>query len=510
VKLAAIDIGTNSIHMIVVDVQRDHRFEVVDAAKSMVKLGAGMFRSRRMTHRAMEAGLDTLRRYCKLAESLGVEEILAVATSAVREADNGGEFLARVFQETGLTPRVISGTEEARLIYRAVTHAIHLHDQPTLVIDIGGGSVEIVVGAGDQILLSESVRLGVQRLLDGREQADPLSSKQLHMLRGYIQGAASDALSRARSIGFRKVVGTSGTIRTLGEATHLDTGQSPWRVVNAQVIRRKALKEFAKKLLGLDADQRARLPGIAPERADAIHLGAVLLVELLDLAQADELTLCDASLREGIVLDYLDRTASHPSVISAGVDVRRRSVLELAARFSRDDPADRHVASLAAMLFDQTSGVHNMGAHEREMLEYAALLHGIGQHIGFPRNNKHAAYIVRNARLRGLTQEEIALIALVVRYYRKALPSRKHKRFRKLARRDQRVVRLLAGMLRIAVGLDRGRTQQVKRIECTLSADTLRIQVTGATDLELELYAARQRMGLLSDTLGRAIEIVSS
>lgn len=493
--------------MIVVDVQRDHRFEVIDRAKSMVKLGAGMFQTRKMTDRAMEAGLDTMRRYCKLAESLGVEEILAVATSATREAENGGEFLSRVFQETGLTPRVISGTEEARLIFRAVRHAVHLRDEPTLVLDIGGGSVEAVVGAGDEILLTESMRLGVQRLLDGRDQADLLTTKQLHLLRGYIQGAAADVLAQARALGFTRVVGTSGTIRTLGEAAHLHAGNTPWRTVNAQVVRRKALKELSKKLLALDAGARARTPGIPVERADAIHLGSVLLVELLELAKAEELVLCDASLREGILLDHLDRMASHPSVPWAGSDVRRRSVLELAARFSRDDPADRHVASLATMLFDQTAQAHGYGSKERELLEFAALLHGIGQHIGFPSNNKHAAYIIRNARLRGLTEEEIELIAQIVRYYRKALPSRKHRRFGRLVHRSRDLVSLLAGMMRVAVGLDRGRTQQVKRVECTVADDTLHIGVVGSADLELELYAARQRSELLSRTLDKTVVI---
>ncbi len=506
-KLAAIDIGTNSIHMIVVDVHRDHRFDVVDRAKSMVKLGAGMFRARRLTDRAIEAGLETLRRYTKLAESLGVQEILAVATSATREAENGGEFLTRVFQETGLTPRVISGMEEARLIFRAVRDALHVQDERTLVLDIGGGSVETVVGAGDELLLTESLRLGVQRLLDGREHPDPMTTKQLHLLRGYIQGAAADTMSRAHALGFKRVVGTSGTIRTLGEAVNLAAGATPWRTVNAQVVRRKALRELSKKLVALDAAARARVPGIGPERADAIHLGAVLLVELLELAQADELVLCDASLREGILLDHLDRIATHGSAAWAGADVRRRSVLELAARFDRDDPADRHVAALALMLFDQTTSLHGYGAAERELLEFAALLHGVGQHIGFPGNNKHAAYVIRNARLRGLTEHEIELVALAVRYYRKSFPSPKHRRFRKLSRDRRKLVALLAGILRVAVGLDRGRTQQVKRIECTAAGDTLHIRVSGASDLELEVYAARQRAELLSRTVGRTVVI---
>lgn len=507
-RLAAIDIGTNSIHMAVVDTHGQRGFEVVDRAKSMVKLGAGLFRARHMTDRAFEAGIETVRRYCKLAQSLGAEDIIAVATSATREADNGGEFLKGVFQATGLSPRVISGAEEARLIYRAVRYALEIADERVLVFDIGGGSVETIVGQGDQVLLAESMRLGVQRLLDGREKPDPMPSKRVHQLRGYIQGAAYDVVTRARDVGFDRVIGTSGTIRTLGEAALLATGGPALRTINAQVVSRRALKDLAKRLLASDPVQRAQIPGVPEERADAIHLGAELLLQLLDLAGTDAITLCDASLREGLVLDYLDRRRPRPSGQWPVEDVRRRSVLELALKYDRDDPGDRHIASLATSVFDQTAPMHGLGANEREWLEYAALLNGVGMHIGFTGHHKHAAYIVRHARLRGLTDEEIALIALLVRYQRKSLPSKRHRRYRQLSESGQHAVRVLSGILRLAVGLDRGHTQQVKRVTCVDEGAQLRIVVHGSADLELEMFAAGLRKNGLEKALGREIMLV--
>ena len=507
-RLAAIDVGTNSIHMIIVDTRGDRGFEVVDRAKTMVKLGAGLFRRRHMTDRAFQAGLDTLRMYCKLAESRGVQEILAVATSATREADNGGAFMEAVFHATGLSPRVISGTAEGHLIYRAVRHALDLADERVLVLDIGGGSVEAVVGEGHEVVYGDSLRLGVQRLLDGREKSDPLSAKHLHVLRGYIQGAAHDVVAKARDLRVRRVIGTSGTIRTLGEAVLLASGVGPLRSVNAQVVKRKALKELSKKLLSLPRDERARVPGIPEERADTIHLGAVLLVELLELAGIEELTLCDASLREGILLDYLDHRGPATAPVAPVTDVRRRSVLELASKFGCDDPGDRHVAALALQLFDQTTQLHGCGVLERELLEWAALLRGVGQHIGFPSHNKHAGYVIRNARLRGFAQEEIELIAETARYHRKAPPSKAHKRFRKLSRRERHIVRMLSGILRVAVGLDRGHTQQVKRVSASVYGGELRLVVGGAADLALELYAARERTAPLAHALGMPITVV--
>lgn len=504
-RIAAIDIGTNSIHMIVVDSKGASGIEVVDRAKAMVKLGAGLFRERRMTERAFEAGLDTMRRYCKLAQSLGAEEILAVATSATREADNGGEFLKAVFHDTGLSPRVISGQEEARLIYRAVRHALQVADDRVLVFDIGGGSVEAVVGQGDRLLFSDSMRLGVQRLLDGREKPEPLPSKRVHQLRGYVQGVANDVITRARDAGFEQVVGTSGTIRTLGEAVLLASGGAPPRSVNAQVVTRKALKDLAKRLMAADREHRAKVPGIPEERADAIHLGAEVLVQLLEMAGSESITLCDASLREGIVLDYLDdRRKRSVSRWPVG-DVRQRSVLELAAKHDRDDPGDRHIAKLAASIFDQTSELHGLGDVEREWLTFAALLNGVGQHINFTEHHKHAAYVIRHARLRGFTDEEIALIAQVVRYQRKSLPKKRHKKYKNLSKEDRHKVRVLSGILRLAIGLDRGHTQQVKRVTCSDDGETVRVVVYGSADLELELFAARQRVDGLAKALGRSV-----
>ncbi len=504
-RLAAIDIGTNSIHMIVVDTLGERSFEVVDRAKDMVKLGAGLFQARRMTDRAVEAGIETVRRYCKLAQSLGAEEILAVATSATREAANGGAFLSSVFHETGLSPRVISGREEARLIFRAVRHALDIAQERVLVIDIGGGSVEAVVGEGDHVLLSDSMRLGVQRLLDGREKPDPLPSKRIHELRGYIQGVAQDVMDRACDEGFQRVIGTSGTIRTLGEVLLLASGGNLTRSVNAQVIRRKSLKDLAKSLSSMSRDQRALVAGIPQERADSIHIGAELLTLLLELAKAEALTLCDASLREGIVLDYLDHRRPRAVGMWPVADVRRRSVLELAAKYDRDDPGDNHIASLAVSVFDQTRPLHGQDDQAREWLELAALLHGVGQHIGFESHHKHAAYIVRHARLRGFAADEVALLALVVRYQRKSLPSRKHKAFRELAKNRRHTVRVLAGILRFAIGLDRGRTQQVKKLFCDADDVTLTVIVHGAADLELEMHSARLRTDGLARALKRSV-----
>ncbi len=508
-KLAAIDIGTNSIHMIVVDTAGERAFEVIDREKTMVKLGAGLFGSRRMSDSAFDAGLETLCRYVKLAESLGVDEILAVATSASREAENGGEFLYAIYRETGVDPRVISGHEEARLIFRAVRHAIDLGSERALVFDIGGGSVETIVGDQREIVLAESLRLGVLRLLDLVASPGALSGKQLKQLEGYVQGVASEFLRQARELSFARVIGTSGTIRTLGEAAHLAAGNPPWRSRNAQVVSFDALAELAKRLTGLDEKERAKLPGISEQRADAIHLGAVLLTELLEGVGAEEIVLCDASLRDGVVLDFLDRHGAGFQVRPHVTDVRRRSVVELARKYGRDDPHERHIAKLALALFDQTRDLHGLGDRERELCEFAALLHGIGTQLSFPGRERHARYIIRHSQLRGFTDEEIELLGLFVRYHRGERPKKKHPGMSELDGAERRVVQIVSGLLRVAVALDRGHTQVVKRLLATRKNGSLEIVIGGLGDLELELWAPRRKLEPQARALGVQLELLS-
>jgi exopolyphosphatase/guanosine-5'-triphosphate,3'-diphosphate pyrophosphatase len=257
----------------------------------------------------------------------------------------------------------------------------------------------------------------------------------------------------------------------------------------------------------LDENERAKVSGIGDQRADAIHLGSVLLVELLEIANKDELTLCDGSLREGVIIDYLERHGPSGRGQRPASDVRRRSVFELMEKYGRDDPREEHIGRLALQIFDQTRSLHALGATERELLEYAALLHGVGQHISFRRRQQHSDYIIRYSDLRGFTDEELELIALLARYHRKAPPRSSEPRVRRLLSRDRRTLRILAGILRIAVSLDRGRSQVVKRVHCELTDDTLTLHVAGVGDLELEIRAASSKTAPLEHALDRKIEI---
>jgi len=506
-KLAAIDIGTNSIHMIIVEATGRHSFEVIDREKEMVKLGAGVFASKRLSDRAFAEGLETIRRYVQLADQRGVDEIITAATSAIREARNGGAFLDEVVRQTGISPQVISGGKEARLIFQAVRNAIALQGEKALVLDIGGGSTEVVLGDEEEIYFAKSLKLGVLRLLDMFEKPGPVGAEARGVLEAHIRFLAQDALQEARKIGFSRVIGTSGTIRSMGEAAHLAGGGQPLRSVNAEIVQLKNITEVTGELLELSPEKRTKIDAVNEKRADAIHLGGVLLNQLMQLAGVKEITLCEASLREGLVLDYLERHGHNIDNLPPARDLRHRSVAQLALKYNVDWEQASHVADLALQLFDQTKDLHHLGDYERDILEYAALLHGIGKYISFQRYHKNSRYIIKHAGLRGLNDEEILLIGHVARYHRKARPKKRHGKFKKLSKGQRRVVRILSGMLRLAVNLDRTKNQLVRQIECEVSNGALELQLSGAGRFELEVWAAKQQRRPLARALGKKIKI---
>jgi len=506
-KLAAIDIGTNSIHMIVVQINSNLTFDVIEREKEMVKLGEGVFATNRLSDRAYKEGLEVIKRYVQLADQLGVDEIITAATSATREARNGGEFLDAIVKKTGIAPQVISGKEEARLIFLAVRQAIALHGKKALVLDIGGGSTEAVVGDEGEVLFRSSVKLGVRRLLDMIDHQGPIGKEALKVLEAHIQQVARDTISEAKQHGFSQVIGTSGTIRSLGEAALVESGHDNLQSVNAEKVPRANLEKLTKKLLKSEAEERTEVEGISSRRADAIHLGGVLLTQLLRLAEAEEITLCDASLREGLIIDYIEQYAKKGTTLPEHEDLRYRSAAQLALKFDVDLEQASHVAVLSTQLFRELSSLHTLQEYEQRILEYAALLHEVGQYISFKRYHKNSRYIIKHSRLRGFTNEEILLTGHVARYHRKAIPSKSQKKYRKLNKRQRNVVDVLAGILRIAVGLNTTKNQLVRDVHCQITKKEIRITPSGASTLDIELWAADRNNKVLEAALDRKIKI---
>ncbi len=491
--------------MIVVQVRPDHSFEIVDREKEMVRLGAGGLGGRALTELTMRSALQALTKFKRLADSHEVDEVVAAATSAVREAENGREFLSALRQRTGIQVRVISGTEEARLIHRAAVYGVDVSDGAALVIDIGGGSVELTLGRGSQVRLAHSLKLGVIRLTERFVHSDPITGADERRMVSYITEVLGPVTEKIRGRGFSRVVGTSGTILSLGA---LAVGEG--RAVGSDALRNrrvslKQLRRVRRELTALDLAGRIGLPGLDPRRADLAVSGSILICALLRLLGARELTLCDLALREGLALDYIHRNRAHIARVEQYPDVRRRSVVELAERCNYSEQHARQVMRMALSLFDQTSAIHGLGAREREWLEYAALLHDIGVHISYSRHHKHSYYLIKNGDLRGFEPREVEVMALVARYHRRGLPKRSHAGFGNLSGARRRTVRTLSAMLRVAEGLDRSHAQSVASVAVAPGAHDCLLKLTPAGDTELELWAAQRNVAPLESVLGRII-----
>ncbi|MEL7070464.1 MAG: Ppx/GppA phosphatase family protein [Cyanobacteria bacterium J06581_3] len=510
-KLAAIDIGTNSIHMIVVNVLQRRNFEVIERVKEMAKLGRGVFKTNRLSDRAYKTGIETIERYVQLADRLGVDDIITAATSATREAQNGEAFLKEVYQRTKIRPRIISGKEEARLIFLAVRNAIALKkDENALVIDIGGGSTEAVVGNREDVLFGTSMKLGVLRLLDMVEDDGPIGKEARGILTAHIEFLAKGAIATAKQQNFTRVIGTSGSIRTLGEAAYLAHHDSNLQSVNAEVVPLKHLEDITEQLVALKASKRDKIDGINAKRSDAIHLGGIVLTQLLKMAEVTELTLCDASLREGLILDYIERHGEKIAAFPVQDDLRHRKAAQLVQKYGADWESNCHIAKLALQLFDQTEPLHQLSDSEREILEYAALLHDIGQYLSLQSYHKSSRYILKRADPRGFTDNEMLLIGHVIRYHRKAHPKSKHKQFDRLSKEQQTIVWVLAGILRIAVNLDKTKDQQIESLSCKLSEKEIEIVVEGSQKQGVNVWAAMGDRHVLEKALERSVNIVSS
>ena len=506
-RLAAIDIGSNSIHMIVVDAVPGRDLRIVAREKDMARLGDSAFADGHLSASAQARALSSISRFLELARRLEVESVLASATSAVREAGNGRAFLALVRKQTGLSVALLSGQEEARLIYLAVRDAMELRGPPSLIVDVGGGSTELILGDATSMRWAESLPLGVLRL-NVRFQGDRvLGKRKRKVLREHVRGLLGDALRRSRGARVGRVVGTAGTVNAvvrllLAEEGFLVEPDTP----GVQRIPADAIHELSERMLGMPMAERLELPGLDPARADTLGLGALVVDEVLAGIGVDEIRTCRAAVREGMLLDYL---ATHPATQTrrSTQDVRERSVRDAVARYGDTIDHGVQVSRLALALFDGTRGLHRLGAQDRELLHFAALLHDVGHHVEQRRHHKHSYYLVKNAELQGFDPEEIDQIALLCRYHRRGAPKADHDEWKDVPPRGQERILTLIGILRVADGLDRGHAATVDAIEVTVRRQAVRLLVVGKDAVELDVWGARNKVDVLEECLARRVEI---
>lgn len=519
-KLATVDIGSNSFHLLVVDIDDQGNFRAIDKEREMVRLGSGGLTVGHMTNEAMDRAIVALARFAELARAHGCERIIATATSAVREASNGDKFLKRVRRKTGIEVDMLSGVEEARLIARSVSYVRDLGTTPTLGIDIGGGSTEFWVLAGGEHRVLVSNRLGSVRLTDGFVHSDPISKRELELLRGYIVSTLARTRREVTDAGFENVIVTSGTALTLAEMAYAlenaDAGTKylPPTETEGLELTAESLRRITRTITRSTLKERKRLPGLPEERADIIVAGAVLLDTVFTELGIKRAVTSDWALREGVLVDFLDR---HSPVGAEAVrqddnglelgDIRRRSILALARRCEYDAGHATQTARLAKSIFDQTTVLHGLDGDARELLEASAVLHDIGYTIAHAMHNRHGQYLIMNSELLGFSSREQSIVGSVVRYHGGRLPKKKHQEYSRLRPGDRKLVEKLTAILTVADALDRTNRNAVRSVTVRLGKNSARFDVTPARKCDLEMWDATRKAPVFERVFGVRAEV---
>lgn len=507
-RIAAIDLGTNSFHAVMVDIYPDGSFRTVDKLKEMVVLAEKGFEES-LSRDAMDRGLEALKRIKFLCDSHQVEKILAFATSAIREAKNGGDFIKEVGEKTGIRVRAISGKMEAEMIGYAIRHSIVLGDEMVLMVDIGGGSVEFIIGNNKEFIYYNSLKLGVARMAAKFVDSDPIRKKDIKKLKDHFEKELAEIVKLAKKHKVKTIIGSSGTMENIGEMVAGRISATANRSLNELEFYAEDFTDLYSDFIKLDKKQRLKEKGLEEKRVDIINPGMVLLKFLVKEFKIENIKISESALREGMILNYISnqREQLNLDLVANFRDPRRRSIYELLRKCNWPEAHSRQVANFSMQLFDEFKGVLDLMESDRELLEYASLLHDIGYYISYRKHHKHALYLIRNSDLLGFKEDEINIMANVARYHRKADPHKRHIRYKQLNKNARKRVKKLSALLRVADGLDRSHYQNVQSLEIHRKEETILLLITTHSDPELEIWGTLQKGKLLQKLTGKKLEV---
>ncbi len=508
-RIAALDLGSNSFHLLVADAHSDGTFEPLARDKEMLRLGSLVAATGEVGETAATAAVDVVRRFRALAESLDAEELVACATAALREARDSAWLVDRIESETGVKVRVISGREEARLIFGAVQASVVIDPGPALALDLGGGSLELMVGDAKAMRWSASLKLGVGRLTADLVRGDPPTGGDRRRIVHAVTTAVGRVLPDILSLAPRLAVGSSGTLETLIRlAAGRRSGALP-ASVNQLAVKARDLDALTQDLLRMTSSERAGLAGVDARRADLLPAGALLAITVLDLTGLNELVGCEWALREGMVLDAIGR---HSRVEWTGDPraMRRESVLGLCRRCGWNEAHALKVSRLAGELFDGTATLHRLAGDDRELLELGAILHDIGEHVSMEGHERHTAYLIENGRLRGFRPDEVSVLACLGRFHKRGAPKPSFEPYAGLSSADRDRVTRLVALLQVADALDRSHTGLVRNIEVYTTPGLVEVAAHADDDIDLEVWGLRRKRELFERVFGCRLEVVDA
>ena len=498
-RIAVVDMGSNSWRLVVFGYEPDTPWwSLVDEIREAVRIGAGMGDEQLLQPERVDIALHTAAVFDAFCRASGIERVETVATSAIRDAKNGGELLKTIRARTALEPRVISGAEEAHYGFQAMVNSTTIEDG--FGLDMGGGSIQTLLIERREAAAAESLPLGSVRVSEELLPGEKATKKQMKAVRRRTTEALEGL---GWWDGGGRLVGIGGTIRNLAAAVmkRLDL---PEVDVQGFLLTRDALEELIELLAGRPASKRGSVSGIKPDRGDVILGGALVLAAALETGGFDAIEVTGAGLREGVFFDGLLGEGG------AFGDVRRASVENLAHRFNSDPGHVNHVAELSLEMFDglAAAGLHHLGPEERELLWAACMLHDIGTAIDYEDHHRHSHYLILSAGLPGFSPRELVLIGLIARYHRKGDPSASE--LGDLAEKgDEARLRLLCGVIRLAEQLERSRDGSVRSVRVAAGDGRVGLEpdTDPAGDPSVPIWAASRNADLLSEAVGRPVEV---
>jgi len=512
--IAAIDVGTNSLHMVIVRIESTPpSFTIIAREKETVRLGDRDLETGELKPEIIKQAIACLNRFQQLSQTLAVNSIIAVATSAVREAPNGGDFIQRVEAEIGLSVDLISGQEEARRIYLGVLSVMELQNQPHIIIDIGGGSTELILCNADESLSLTSTKIGAVRLSTELVKSDPISEMEFYYLQAYVRGMIERSIEEIqRNLIIEdspKFIGTSGTIETLAIVHAKEKLGFVPAILNGYQLTVTDINELVQRLRKMNFIERTAIPGMPERRAEVILAGAVILLEAMTMLRVETVTVCERALREGVIVDWMLKHGYIHSKLQFQSTIRQRSILQVAKKYQINLEHSDRIADFALTLFDQTIGkLHNWGVEERKLLWAGALLHNCGYYVSHSSHHKHSYYLIRHSDLLGYNETEIEIIANIARYHRKSPPKKKHDNYRNLLHKEHRqMVNQLSAILRLAVALDRRQIGAISQIECEYLANNREFIISIFPSIkgdkcDLELWSLDYKKGIFEEEFG--------
>ncbi|MEX1178055.1 MAG: Ppx/GppA phosphatase family protein [Nitriliruptor sp.] len=471
-RCSVLDLGSNSFHVLVADLDGT-TLVPVEREREMLHLGRVVAQHGHVPEDQIQRAERTVAHLSDLARRSGSQEHVAVATSALRDAEDGRAVLDRLAAAAGTEVRVLSGEDEARLGYLGVRAGVSLRQEPVLVLDLGGGSLELTIGSGAAVHWSTSLPVGVSRL-SALVDADPARDREVRAVRDRVVEELGDHRDTIAAAGIATTVAVGGTVRAL--ARMIAVRDDVWlpATLNQLEVTTAQLVTARDQLVTADLEARAAIPGVKQRRADHIHIAATVLVEVLEQLGLDRITVSDWGLREGILLD------AHGVRRPPSADgLRRREIARLRERFPTDADHLDLVTTLALRLFDDLRAIHRCDDRDRELLAHAAQLHDIGETLALRRHPVHGAYLVANAELHGFSPIETAVLTTLVRSYRSRGIDRSYPPFAALPREDQERTRRLLPLLQIAERLDRARDGAVRDLRVTVEGDTVTLEGVG-------------------------------